>query len=266
MMVTDTDTHHNDDVQRAKGLVRAASRVLVLTGAGISTDSGIPDFRGPDGLWTKNPGAEEASDISIFRTDAGARKAFWKMMLMMRSIRPEPNPGHRALLDLERQGKLLLIVTQNVDGLHQLAGSSEGLVVEVHGGTHQSCCLSCGDLRDVTEALQRVEEGEEEPCCKQCGGLLKANVVLFGEQLPEAALARAELAARECDLLLCVGSTLSVYPIAGIVPRAKQAGASVIILNKGETDFDDLADVRLEGSISEMLPELCRAADEESKL
>jgi len=188
---------------------------------------------------------------------------------MMRGKNPQPNAGHLALLALEAQGKLQLVATQNVDGLHQAAGLSPSLVVEVHGGTTQTCCLDCGDLQDMAEALHWVEKGDEEPCCKRCGGLLKANVILFGEPLPVKALMRAEAAARECDLLLCVGSTLGVYPIAGIVPTAKRAGAKLIILNQGETSFDDLADVLLEGSISEILPSLCSAtttADDESKL
>ncbi|CAK9053319.1 NAD-dependent protein deacetylase (Regulatory protein SIR2 homolog) [Durusdinium trenchii] len=248
------------DIEHAKRLVDESSRIVVLTGAGISTDSGIPDFRGPEGLWTKNPGAEEASDISVFLTDENARRGFWGMMRMMHQAAIKPNEGHHALVRLEERGKLLLLVTQNVDGLHQAAGSSPDAVVEVHGNTQESCCLSCSERRPIEEALE-----EELPCCQSCGGLLKANVVLFGEALPPMAMPLAMEAAHGCDLMLCVGSTLSVYPVASIVPEAKESGAKLLILNKGPTEYDELADVRLEGSISELLPQIC-GAHSDSKL
>ncbi|CAE7204454.1 cobB, partial [Symbiodinium pilosum] len=216
------------ELEEARRLVEASSRVLVLTGAGISTDSGIPDFRGPDGLWTKNPGAEEASDIGVFVSDENARKAFWRMMASLQSDGrgPKPNTGHRALLQLEEQKKLRMLVTQNVDGLHQAAGTNPELVVEVHGNTQESCCLSCGEPRPIAEVLPQIETGEDLHC--HCGGLLKANVVLFGEALPPLALAMAFEAARDCDLLICIGSTLSVYPVAAIVPEAKDCGAKLL--------------------------------------
>lgn len=240
------------DVETARRLINEVSQQ--------GTDSGIPDFRGPDGLWTKNPGAEEASDISVFLTDAKARAGFWSMMRMMHEANLKPNKGHRALVHLEERGKLLLLVTQNVDGLHQAAGSSADLVVEVHGSTQESCCLNCAERLPIEEALAEVEAGNSSPCCS-CGGLLKANVVLFGEALPPMAMPLAMEAARSCDLILCVGSTLSVYPVASIVPEAKECGAKLVILNKGQTDYDELADLRLEGSISELLPQICEACE-----
>eukprot|EP00440_Ansanella_granifera_P046928 gb/GFBE01050815.1/.p1 GENE.gb/GFBE01050815.1/~~gb/GFBE01050815.1/.p1 ORF type:complete len:265 (+),score=60.15 gb/GFBE01050815.1/:1-795(+) len=249
-----------DNLAAARELVQAASKVLVLTGAGISTDSGIPDFRGPDGLWTKNPGAEEASDIDVYVVKQQAREAFWKMMVMMHGdgTRLKPNRGHLALLELEVQKKLLLLVTQNVDGLHHAAGNSADLIVEVHGSSRESICLSCGDKRRIDETLKRVAGGEADPSCKLCGGLLKANVVLFGEPLPEDAMPKAMAAASDCDLILCLGSTLSVYPVAGIVPLAKQGGAKLVIVNQGATSFDGIADVLIPGSLSEVLPLLCK--------
>eukprot|EP00928_Gymnodinium_smaydae_P048782 TRINITY_DN32659_c0_g1_i1.p1 TRINITY_DN32659_c0_g1~~TRINITY_DN32659_c0_g1_i1.p1 ORF type:complete len:271 (-),score=50.05 TRINITY_DN32659_c0_g1_i1:103-915(-) len=248
-------------LREAQDVVRASSRIVVLTGAGISTDSGIPDFRGPDGLWTKNPGAEDASDINVFLSNRNARQAFWRMIAMMRQDRPKPNAGHRALVHLQDEGKLLLLVTQNVDGLHQDAGNSPEVVVEVHGGIRETLCLNCEDVRNVDEAVERVVAGEEDPRCLQCGGILKANIVLFGEQLPYGAMERALHAAEHCDLLICVGSTLSVYPVASMVPAAVAAKAKLIILNQGETPYDDVADYVLSGSISHILPALLQSSE-----
>jgi len=230
----------------------------VLTGAGISTDSGIPDFRGKNGLWTRNPKAEQASQIDVFLSDASVRAANWRAMRdMTRSWKPSPNAGHRACVELERAGKLSLLVTQNVDGLHQQAGSDPGLVVEVHGSLRHSQCLSCGHRERLEETTLRVTDAAPEPSCSACGGgPLKASVVLFGEQLPEGAMERAIAEAQRAEVLVAVGSTLSVWPVAGVVPAAKRAGAKIIIVNSGPTEMDVLADVRVDGSISEALPRL----------
>jgi NAD-dependent deacetylase len=231
-----------------------ARRVVVLTGAGISTDSGIPDFRGPQGVWTKNPVAEKLSDIRYYVTDREVRKASWQGRLDHPAFSAQPNAGHLALVALERRGKLHALVTQNIDGLHLKAGNSPRLVVEVHGNVHQSICLQCGRKGPMQETLDRVRAGEEDPECRECGGMLKSDTISFGQALVPEVIDRALSAAQEADLLLAVGSTLQVYPVAGAVPIAKQSGARVVIMNAQETQFDGIADAVLRGNISVELP------------
>jgi len=244
------------DLDDARRLVREAAAVTVLTGAGISTDSGIPDFRGPNGVWTKNPGAEKAATIQNYVSDPEVRKRAWRNRLESEAWTAEPNPGHHALAELERQGRLHTLVTQNIDGLHQRAGSDPAKVVEVHGTIREVGCLNCGERAPMERALERVRAGEEDPACRTCGGMLKSATISFGQSLVAEDLARAERAAQDCDLLLAVGSTLSVHPICDVVPVAKHFGAAVVIVNAEETQFDHLADAVVRGSISEVLPEL----------
>lgn len=243
-----------DDLTAARSRLEGAERVVVLTGAGISTDSGIPDFRGPQGLWTKDPGAEKLATLDHYVSDAEVRRRSWQWRLRTASSSFEPNDGHRALVDLERRGSLELLVTQNVDGLHLAAGTSPDKLVEIHGTTRYVVCLSCDDRAPMERALERVRAGEDDPPCRTCGGILKSATISFGQGLVAEDLARADAAARRADLLLAVGSTLGVYPIANVVPLAKSHGAEVVIVNGGPTEMDDLADLRLEGSISEILP------------
>jgi NAD-dependent deacetylase len=245
-----------DDIARARELVEGAERVVVLTGAGISTDSGIPDFRGPNGLWTKDPEAEKLSTLDHYVSDAAVRAKAWQRRLETLSTTYEPNPGHHALVRLERQGRLDTLITQNVDGLHLVAGTSPERLVEIHGTTRDVMCLDCDDRAPIEAALDRVRAGEADPACRSCGGILKAATISFGQGLVADDLARADAAARRADLMLAVGTTLGVYPIAGVVPLAKSHGAPVVIVNGGPTEMDDLADVRLEGSISDLLPAL----------
>jgi len=249
------DLSVNDAAMAAQQLIDQASTVAVLTGAGISTDSGIPDFRGPQGVWTKNPEAEKKSHIDTYVNDPEHRKANWQR-LAKRQIWAEvdPNDGHRALLALERRSKLHTLVTQNVDGLHQAAGSDSALVVEVHGTTRRVKCLDCGDGAPMQKALDRVLGGEEDPACKSCGGILKSATISFGQSLEVEALERAQVAAQECDLLVCIGTSLGVFPVANMVPIAKNFGAEIVIVNAEPTGFDDLASVIVRGSISEVLP------------
>ena len=243
-------------VEDARRLVQAAEAVAVLTGAGISTDSGIPDFRGPNGVWTKNPGAEKAATLQNYLADPEVRKQAWRNRLESPAWTAQPNAGHRAVVDLERQGKLHTLITQNIDGLHQAAGSDPDLVVEVHGTIREVGCMNCGERAPMERALDRVRAGEADPECRTCGGILKSATISFGQGLVADDLGRAERAARECDLLLAVGSTLAVYPICDVVPIARRLGASVIIVNAEPTQFDDLADAVVRGSISEVLPEI----------
>jgi NAD-dependent deacetylase len=243
-------------IDHARDVVAGARRITVLTGAGISTDSGIPDFRGPNGVWTKNPAAERASNLDAYLADPEVRRAAWRSRVDGGIFRAEPNSGHRALVELERQGRLVAIVTQNIDELHQRAGSDPGLVIEVHGTAHWTICWSCRDRRPMVETLERVRAGEEDPSCARCGGILKSDTISFGQQLVPEVIDAAFAAAGRCELLLAIGSTLSVYPAAGVVPAAKRAGALVVILNAEPTAMDDYADAVVRGPIAAVLPDL----------
>ena len=239
-----------------RGWIDAARCLVALTGAGISTDSGIPDFRGPRGVWTRNPEAEKMATIQHYVADPEVRKRAWQSRLESWSRRPTPNAGHRALVELEKRGRLDTLITQNVDGLHVAAGSSPERVVEIHGTTREVVCLDCGARAPMERALERVEAGETDPPCRSCGGILKSATISFGQSLVPEDLSRAQQAARRCDFMLAVGSTLSVFPIAGVVPLAKEAGARVVIVNAEATAMDDLADAIFRGSISTILPRL----------
>lgn len=238
-------------------LVARATSVTVLTGAGISTDSGIPDFRGPNGVWTLNPEAEKASDIRVFVTDPEVRRARWDVLAhggMWDGV--EPNDGHQALVPLEAGGRLHTLVTQNVDGLHALAGSNPARIVEIHGTVREAMCLGCDWRAPIDVVLDRVRSGDVDPHCDRCGDLLKSATVSFGQALFPGDMERAEEAARACDLLLAVGSTLGVYPVAAMVPVAVRHGAALVVINGSPTEMDHLADVVVRGSISEVLPRI----------
>ena len=246
----------NELIGRARAWIDAARRIVVLTGAGISTDSGIPDFRGPQGLWTKNPEAEKMSTIQHYVADPEVRKRSWRDRLASPAWHAKPNSGHLALVALERRGTLDTLITQNIDGLHRMAGSSPDRIVEIHGTMREVVCLSCDERAPMERALARVRAGEEDPACRTCGGILKSATISFGQALVQADLRRAQRAAEGCDLLLAVGTKLSVYPVAGVVPIAKQAGARVVIVNAEPTEMDMLADAVLRGPISALLPRL----------
>jgi NAD-dependent deacetylase len=236
-----------------------ARRIVALTGAGISTDSGIPDFRGPKGVWTKNPMAEKLSNIHYYMSDPEVRKASWRARMDHTAWNAQPNPGHHALVALEQRGKLHALITQNIDELHQRAGNSPAKVIEVHGTMRKVVCMSCGMTAPMEKALDRVRSGEDDPPCRDCGGILKSATISFGQNLVPEVIERAMRAAAEADVLLSVGTSLQVYPIAGAVPAAKQAGARLIIVNAEPTPFDDIADAVFNDSISKVLPRLCAA-------
>ena len=244
-------------IKQVREWIAKAKRVVALTGAGISTDSGIPDFRGPNGVWTKNPAAEKLSDIRYYMADPDIRKASWQSRLEHPAFGAKPNPGHRALADLEKHGRLHALITQNIDGLHLVAGNSKARVFEVHGNLHQSICMSCGYKGPMQAVLDRVRAGEADPPCRDCGGILKSDTISFGQQLVPEVIDGALRAAREADLLLSVGTSLRVFPIANAVPIAREAGARIVIMNAEATQFDDIADARLDGLISEELPQVC---------
>ena len=243
-------------VQAAKKILDGARRVTVLTGAGISTDSGIPDFRGPQGVWTRNPAAQNASTLTHYLNDPEVRRAAWRARLDSPAWQARPNVGHLALVDLERQGRLRALVTQNIDELHQRAGNDPALVIEVHGTMRRVVCWSCRREGPMEEALERVREGEEDPRCQRCGGIMKSATISFGQPLDPQTIMRAEVAAISCDVLLAVGTSLGVHPAAGLVPLARQAGAEVVIVNAEATPYDSMAAAVVRGSISDVLPAL----------
>lgn len=244
------------DLDTARAWLAEARRVTVLTGAGISTDSGIPDFRGPNGLWTKNPAAEKASTLQHYLADPELRKVAWQNRLTTPAWTAEPNTGHLALVELERRDRLHAVVTQNIDGLHQRAGHEPDRVIEVHGTVWFTRCWDCTDRRTMAETLDRVRAGEDDPPCLVCGGILKSDTISFGQALVPEVIDRALRVSEECDVLLAVGSTLSVFPAANCVPRAKAAGARIVIVNGDETAMDRYADALLLGRIADILPPL----------
>jgi NAD-dependent deacetylase len=239
--------------------IAEARRIVVLTGAGISTDSGIPDFRGPRGVWTINPAAEQQSTLQHYLADPQVRQAAWRSRLAHPAWQARPNRGHLALVELEQRGKLHALITQNIDELHRLAGHSAARIIEVHGTMHRAMCWGCGQRTPMQDVLERVRAGEVDPACRACGGILKSDTISFGQALVPAVIDRAMAAAGDADLLLAVGSTLQVYPVAGVVPVAKQAGARIVIVNNQPTPMDSLADALLHGPIGEVLPAVCAA-------
>jgi len=234
----------------------AARRICVLTGAGISTDSGIPDYRGPNGVWTRDPDAEKLVTLSYYVANPDIRRRAWVMRRDMGHLDVRPNAGHRAVADLEAQGRMLALVTQNVDGLHQAAGSTPERVLEVHGTVHEVECLSCHDRTTMRSALDRVDAGEPDPACLVCGGILKSATVSFGQELDERVLAAAAEAAADCDVFLAVGTSLQVWPVAGLTEIAVAHGARLVIVNAEPTPFDELADLVVREPIGTALPRL----------
>jgi NAD-dependent deacetylase len=245
-----------DQMEAVRRWVATSTRIVALTGAGISTESGVPDFRGPQGIWTTNPKAERLSNIHYYMSDPEVRRLAWQQRLVHPAWQATPNAGHRALAELERRGKLHALITQNIDGLHQRAGNSPHKVIEVHGTLHEVMCMNCDVRQPMQVALDRVRAGEEDPPCTSCGGILKSATISFGQALVAHVIDRAMQAATEGDLFLAIGSTLQVYPIAGAVPRAKAAGARIVIVNAEPTQFDDIADAVIAERIGEVLSAL----------
>jgi NAD-dependent deacetylase len=233
-----------------------ADRITVLTGAGISTGSGIPDFRGPQGLWTKDPAAEAMFDIDSYLSDPDIRVLAWQQRLHHPAWTAEPNAGHLALVELEHQGRLRGLVTQNVDGLHQKAGSSPALVHEIHGTIWFVDCLSCGRQMPMADVIPRLEAGENDPACLDCGGILKSATISFGQPLDQAVLDASVEAARDCDLFVAIGTSLQVYPAAGLCDVALGSGARLVIVNAEPTPYDDQAAAIHTDPIEQVLPRL----------
>ena len=249
-------TVDQNQLSEIAGWLRDARRVVALTGAGISTESGIPDFRGPNGIWTKDPAAEKTATLQHYMGDPEVRRRAWQNRLKSEMWTAQPNAAHHALVELERKGALHFLVTQNVDGLHHAAGQSDDIVVEIHGNVREAKGMSCGWRGPMAETLDRVRAGEEDPGCVDCGGILKSATISFGENLVAEDLERAQLAASAATLFLALGTSLGVYPAAALPEIALRAGARLVIFNAEETPFDGLADVVLRDQLGAVLPEL----------
>ena len=229
--------------------------IAVLTGAGISTGGGIPDFRGPQGVWTRNPSQARLLDIDAYMSSSGVRERCWKMWRHHPAWHAHATAAHRALVDLERGGDLATVLTQNFDGLHQTAGQSPGLVVELHGTLATTSCLRCGERWLTRDVLTRLDD-EPDPHHAGCGGVLKPDVVYFGELLPDAALERAVAAAQDAEVFLAIGSTLQVQPVASLAAIAADTGAELIIVNDQPTAYDELATRIVRAPIDVAVPTL----------
>ena len=244
------------DVAEVAGWLAGAERVTVLTGAGISTSSGIPDFRGPNGIWTLNPDAQRMFSLDEYVRDPGLRVTAWINRRDHPAWTAQPNPGHLALVELERSGRLRALLTQNIDELHQRAGSSPALVVELHGTLFGVECLTCNARTTMAAALERVAAGEPDPPCEICGGIQKAATISFGQALRADVLDAAVRAAADCEVFLAVGTSLQVQPAAGLCEVAVSRGARLVILNADPTPYDGMAAAVVRGEISDALPAL----------
>jgi NAD-dependent protein deacetylase/lipoamidase len=240
----------------APAWARGVRTVTVLTGAGISTDSGIPDFRGPQGLWTKNPGAERMSSYQDYVGDPELRRRSWQARRAHPAWRAKPNAAHQALAELTRSGIDTWVITQNIDGLHQRGGMPADRVLELHGTMFGAVCVGCGDRTPMAGVLARVEAGDTDPACEKCGGILKSATIMFGEMLDPDVFKRAVTVSGGCDLFLAVGSTLTVEPAASLCGIALEVGAAVVIVNRDPTPYDHVATAIIRDPIGEALPRL----------
>ena len=242
------------DSTSAQAWIARSDRVVGFTGAGISTESGIPDFRSPGGVWARN----RIIEFDEFVSSREARVEAWRQRVeMWPSMRDaRPNPGHLAFVELERRGKLHAMITQNIDGLHQRAGQSPEITIELHGTNLWAACLSCGGRIPMDDAIRRVTDGDPAPECLACGGILKSATVSFGQAMPERELSRAMEASRRCEVFVAAGSSLVVYPAAMLPALAKQAGARLILVNRTPTPLDEIADLVVRDEISKVLPAL----------
>ncbi|MDX3644316.1 SIR2 family NAD-dependent protein deacylase [Streptomyces sp. MB09-02B] len=236
--------------------------VALLSGAGISTDSGIPDYRGPNGLWRRDPEAEKLVTYEYYMGDPEIRRRSWQMRRRNRTLQAEPNVAHRAVAELERSGVPVRVITQNVDGLHQLAGMPARKVLELHGSARSVVCVGCHARMPMEDALARVEAGEDDPPCLECGGVLKSATVMFGERLDPVVLGEAVAISKACQIFIAVGSSLQVQPAAGLAGVAADHGARLIIVNAEPTPYDERADEIVREPIGTALPEVLRAIRE----
>ena len=244
------------ELAQIRAWLDAARRITVLTGAGVSTPSGIPDFRGPNGLWTKDPGAAAMFDIERYRSDPDLRRRAWRNRREHPAWTAEPNAAHVALVDLERTGRLRALLTQNIDGLHQAAGSSPDRVVELHGTLYLCTCLDCGRRVPMQQTLERVDAGEDDPPCSACGGIQRSATIAFGQSLDPEVLQAAVEAAADCDVFVAAGTSLQVNPAAGLCRVALRAGAQLVIANGSPTPYDEVAHAVVRDDLTRALPAL----------
>jgi NAD-dependent deacetylase len=239
------------DVAALAVFLRQSRRALIFTGAGISTESGIPDFRSPGGIWTKM----QPIPFQDYLSDPAARRLSWQRRFEMEETwaRVEPNDGHRAVAELVAQGRVSHVITQNIDGLHQISGIAPAQVIELHGTTRHAKCLDCGTRMEIADIRSHFQRHDQAPDCAQCGGIIKTATISFGQPMPEQEMARADAAARACDLMLVLGSSLVVYPAAGFPLVAKRHGAKLAILNREETPLDRFSDLTVHGEIGAIL-------------
>jgi len=249
----------DDSLLRAAAILRESRDIVILTGAGISTESGIPDFRSPGGIWTKYD--PEEFTYQNFVSNPAHRARYWKMSVDIYPVlkSAKPNAAHHACAELERLGKVRALVTQNIDGLHQDAGSSPQRVIEIHGTARYVVCLACEDRLTREDVQERVARGDIPPSCVKCGGVLKPATVSFGQPMPERETALAFAHAESCDAFLVIGSSLVVYPAAYLPVRAAQAGAKLVIVNLEPTPCDELAEAVLHGKAGAVMAELLGA-------
>lgn len=246
----------DNDLRQLAEWIRDASWVTVMTGAGISTESGIPDFRGPEGVWTKDPEAEKRATLQHYLASPEARAKSWKGRLDSPFSAATPNAGHIALAELEGKGKLQMLITQNIDGLHHQAGNDPNRIIEVHGNVREFRCMNCTDRGPIELVLQRVRAGEEDPPCKSCGGVLKSATISFGQNLERDDIERSEMASVSADVFIAIGTSLGVYPVAMMPDLALRSGAKLAILNAEPTPYDGEAHVVLRERLGTLLPRL----------
>lgn len=243
----------NNKIEQLAQYIKEAKEIVIFTGAGISTESGISDYRSKGGIWSRF----QPVTIQEFLASEEKRKLYWQrkheLYASMRDAKP--NAGHLAITELEKMGKLKGIITQNIDGLHHLSGSSANSILEIHGTNRQTICLSCGDLRPWQEAYEKLQRGIEVPLCDLCAGLLKPNTISFGQNLNTEVLNQSIAWANACDLILAIGSTLIVEPAASIPKIAKVNGAQLVIITMSETPLDSVADLKFSNSAGEILTE-----------
>ncbi|CAM5607975.1 NAD-dependent protein deacetylase OS=Streptomyces tendae OX=1932 GN=cobB PE=3 SV=1 [Streptomyces tendae] len=232
--------------------------VAILSGAGVSTDSGIPDYRGPNGLWRRDPEAEKLVTYEYYMGDPEIRRRSWRMRRDTAALHAEPNAAHRAVAELERRGVPVRVITQNVDGLHQRAGISARKVLELHGTARAHVCTGCGARGPMEDALARIDAGEDDPPCLECGGILKPATVMFGERLDPVVLGEAVAVSKACQVFVAVGTSLQVEPAAGLAGVAVGHGARLVVVNAEPTPYDDLAAEVVREPIGTALPELLR--------
>ena len=238
-------------IARLGAMIETARVVVPFTGAGISTECGIPDFRSPGGVWTKY----QPIGFDAFKASAAMRDESWRRRFAMAAefSTAKPGRGHRALASLHRAGKIPAVITQNIDNLHQDSGFSDAQVIELHGNTTYATCLDCARRYDLVWVRQRFEGEGHAPHCTACGGYVKTATISFGQAMPEPAMRRAEELSAACDLFLAIGSSLVVWPAAGFPSRAKRNGAQLVILNREPTDFDDMSDLVIRADIGSVL-------------